>query len=60
MIGHVSGCHINPSITVSMLVTGKIKPVKAGLYIIIQCVGAIVAIAVLKVKYLFTFLIFVY
>ena len=33
-IGNISGCHINPAITVSMLVAGKIKPKDAVAYII--------------------------
>jgi len=47
-IGHVSGCHINPAVTIAMLVTGKIHLVKAVLYMLVQCVAAIVGIAVLK------------
>jgi len=42
-IGHISGCHINPAITLSMLVAGKIKSKDAVFYIIMQCVGAVVA-----------------
>jgi len=42
-IGHISGCHINPAITLSMLVAGKIKSKDAVFYIIMQCVGAILA-----------------
>ncbi|MCD6011775.1 MAG: porin [Flavipsychrobacter sp.] len=39
-IGPVSGCHINPAVTVSMLVAGKIKMGDAIGYIIAQFVGA--------------------
>lgn len=46
-IGSISGCHINPAITVSMLAAGKIKPKDALGYVIAQCVGAIMASAVL-------------
>ena len=42
-IGHISGCHINPAITLSMLVAGKIKSKDAVFYIIMQCVGAVIA-----------------
>ena len=35
-IGPISGCHINPAITVSMLVAGKIKTGDAIGYIIAQ------------------------
>ncbi len=34
-IGHISGCHINPAITIAMCVSGKIKPRDALFYIII-------------------------
>lgn len=40
-IGGISGCHINPAITISMLVAGKINVKDAAAYIIVQCVGAI-------------------
>ncbi|MBI2173013.1 MAG: aquaporin [Candidatus Aenigmarchaeota archaeon] len=40
---HVSGAHINPAVTVGMLVTKKIGSSKAALYIISQLVGAAVA-----------------
>jgi aquaporin Z len=46
-IGRISGCHINPAITVAMLVAGKIKSKDAAFYVVSQCIGAIVAAAVL-------------
>ncbi|MCB0774893.1 MAG: aquaporin Z [Chitinophagaceae bacterium] len=46
-IGGITGCHINPAITVSMLVAGKIKSGDAVQYIIGQLVGAVLASAVL-------------
>jgi len=48
-IGPVSGCHINPAITIAMLVNGKISGKDAGVYIICQCIGAIIAAALLLV-----------
>jgi aquaporin Z len=48
-IGPISGCHINPAITISMLVAGKINAKDTIGYIIAQCVGAIIAAAVLLV-----------
>jgi len=46
-IGGISGCHINPAITVSMLVAKKIKLNDAAAYILSQCIGAILASMVL-------------
>lgn len=46
-IGPISGCHINPAITIAMLVNGKISSRDAGIYIICQCIGAIIAAALL-------------
>jgi aquaporin Z len=46
-IGPISGCHVNPAITVSMLVAGKIKAGDAVGYIIAQFAGATAAAAVL-------------
>lgn len=48
-IGPISGCHINPAITVSMLVAGKIKAMEALGYIIAQLAGAVAAAGVLFV-----------
>ena len=42
-IGPISGCHINPAITVSMLTAGKLSGKDALFYIIAQCIGAVIA-----------------
>lgn len=42
-IGHVSGCHINPAITVAMLVARRITFARATGYIAAQLVGAVLA-----------------
>ena len=42
-IGGISGCHINPAISVAMWVAGKLKSKDAIMYIIFQCVGATIA-----------------
>ncbi len=47
LIGRISGCHINPAVTVGMLVTKKIEPAKAAPYIIAQVVGGIVGAGLL-------------
>jgi aquaporin Z len=41
-IGHVSGCHINPAVTLSFWLTRKISLVQAAYYWIAQVVGAII------------------
>ncbi|HEX4875747.1 MAG TPA: aquaporin Z [Chitinophagaceae bacterium] len=46
-IGGITGCHINPAITISMLVAGKIKPGDAINYIIGQFIGAALAAGIL-------------
>ena len=48
-IGHISGCHINPAITISMFVAGKIRVKDSIAYIIAQCIGAIIAGGILFV-----------
>lgn len=48
-IGSISGCHINPAITIAMLVAGKIKTKDGIAYIISQCIGAIIGSALLMV-----------
>jgi len=46
-IGGISGCHINPAVTVSMFVAGKIDSKNAVAYILAQCAGAVFGAAVL-------------
>ena len=46
-IGPITGCHINPAITVSMLVAGKIKTGDALGYLVAQFLGAIAGAGVL-------------
>jgi len=46
-IGSISGCHINPAVTLAMLVAGKMKGKDAGIYIGMQCAGAILAAGLL-------------
>src|SRR6201985_3514404 len=48
-IGPISGCHINPAITIAMLVAGKISAKDSIGYIIAQVIGAILGAAVLMV-----------
>lgn len=46
-IGKISGCHINPAITLAMLVSKKISGKDAGMYMLFQVIGAILGSAVL-------------
>ena len=46
-IGPISGCHINPAISIAMLVAGKMKGKDCLMYVIAQCLGAIVGAAIL-------------
>jgi len=48
-IGHISGCHINPAITISMLVARKISAKDALGYIVAQFIGATLGAAVLMI-----------
>ena len=47
-IAHVSGGHINPAVTVGMLVARKITFVRAVLYVGAQIIGSIVGAAILS------------
>lgn len=46
--GHISGGHINPAVTIAMLLRGKIKPPAAVGYIISQLIGATLAAVILS------------
>jgi len=42
-IGHISGCHLNPAVTVGLVVGNRFKAADALPYIVAQVAGAIVA-----------------
>ena len=55
-IGHISGCHLNPAVTLGLLAAGRFKNDKGEndsvgtiAYIIAQCIGGIIAAACLYV-----------
>ena len=47
-IGGISGCHINPAITLGCFLTGRMNSKDCGMYMVFQVIGAILAAAVLK------------
>ena len=49
-IGHISGCHINPGVTVGLFAGGQIGLIKSILYIVVQSIGAIVGAWLLAVS----------
>jgi aquaporin Z len=46
-IGHVSGCHLNPAVTVGLAVGGRFRGSDVLPYIIAQVIGAVIAAATL-------------
>lgn len=46
-IGGVSGCHINPAITLGCLLTKRISAKDAGMYMLFQVIGAFIGSAIL-------------
>jgi aquaporin Z len=46
-IGHISGCHLNPAVTVGLAAGGRFPAGQVAPYIVAQVVGAIVAAALL-------------
>jgi MIP family channel proteins len=47
-VGHISGGHFNPAITLGFLVTGRLHPILAVVYWIAQFGGAVAAAALLR------------
>ncbi len=48
-IGHISGCHLNPAVTIGLATAGRFSMAEVPGYIIAQLVGACVAAGVLYV-----------
>ncbi len=46
-IGGISGCHINPAISISMLAAGKLSVKDTVGYVVAQCVGAVMGAGIL-------------
>ncbi|MDR0754917.1 MAG: MIP family channel protein [Prevotellaceae bacterium] len=46
-IGGISGCHINPAITLGCLLSGRMNGKDAGMYMIFQTLGAIIGSLIL-------------
>ena len=47
VIGDISGCHINPAVSIGMWIDNRLETKDLILYIIFQCIGAIIGIALL-------------
>jgi len=46
-IGNISGCHVNPAVSISMLIAGKMTAKDTLAYVVSQCIGAVVGAALL-------------
>ena len=49
VIGDISGCHINPAVSIGMWIDGRMELKDLIMYIIFQCIGAIIGTAILAV-----------
>jgi aquaporin TIP len=47
-VGHISGAHFNPAITFGFLITRRMAPALAGVYLVTQLLAAILAMLALK------------
>ena len=47
-VGNISGCHINPAVSLACLISGRMNAKDFGLYFVSQTIGAILGAAVLK------------
>lgn len=47
-IGPISGCHVNPAVTLGMLAARRISPAEAGAYMVAQVLGGIAGYGLIK------------
>lgn len=47
VIGDISGCHVNPAVSIGMWIDGRLETKDLLMYIVFQCIGAIIGIALL-------------
>ncbi len=50
-IGNISGCHINPAVTLGVFLSGGMDKKDVGGYVIAQCIGALIGSAVLALVF---------
>jgi len=46
-IGHISGCHLNPAVTLGLMIAGRIEKAAVPAYMVAQVLGAVAAAALL-------------
>ncbi|NKQ40362.1 MAG: MIP family channel protein [Sulfurovum sp.] len=51
-LGHISGAHINPAVTISFALNKELGTQDAGYYILFQVIGGILAVATLSLLFL--------
>ena len=49
VIGDISGCHLNPAVSIGMWIDGRMETKDLISYMVFQCIGAIIGIALLVV-----------
>jgi glycerol uptake facilitator protein len=47
-LGHASGAHFNPAVTVTLAALRKIGPIDAAIYVVLQIIGAILGALLIK------------
>lgn len=47
-IGHISGCHLNPAVSIGLVAGGRFKAAELPFYIVAQVAGAIIAALVIR------------
>lgn len=50
-IGNISGCHVNPAVSLAVFISGGLNKAQFIAYVIAQCVGAFLGALVLKIVF---------